>query len=75
MRTQTDSGAGLFIEPKEKFERAGMLIAGIYRPYAADELVSLLRQAGFARARAETALFSRGPVQTGGICALDEKAI
>ena len=52
-----------------------MLIAGIYRPYAADELVSLLRQAGFARARAETALFSRGPVQTGDICALDEKAI
>jgi ubiquinone/menaquinone biosynthesis C-methylase UbiE len=67
--------AALFFEPKDKFERAKALIDGIYTPYAADEVVSLLRQTGFARAWSETTILSRRPVQTEGICALGEKAL
>ena len=71
--TKAGGRVAIFLEPKEKFEKVKGLIEGIYTPYAAEEVVGLLRQAGFARVWFETKKLSYGSAFGEGICTLGEK--
>ncbi len=59
----------LFLEAKEKLERSGKLIEGIYTLYRPEEVVQFLCQAGFARVDYEAREFAYGR----GICVLGAK--
>lgn len=58
----------LFFEAPEKYARTRQLLEGIYRPYAAEEVVSLMQQVGFSRVWCETKAFFGAR----GICVLAE---
>lgn len=59
----------LFFEAPEKFERTRKMLKGIYRPYAGQEVIELVQQAGFARAWLEARQWWYGR----GYCVLGEK--
>jgi ubiquinone/menaquinone biosynthesis C-methylase UbiE len=71
--TKPGGRVALFFESKEKFINIQDLIEGIYHPYDASEVVTMLRDAGFSSARIETRDFTARKVHYIGHVALGEK--
>lgn len=71
--TKPGGVAALFFEAKEKFEHIQALIDGIYRPYNGEEVLTMLREAGFTKAWVETKEFLVRTIRYRGYVALGEK--
>ncbi len=73
--TKPGGRMALFFEAKEKFDRLHGLIDGIYRPYSGDEVLAMIREAGFSHAWVETKVFLSRSFSYRGYIALGEKSI
>lgn len=71
--TKPGGRVALFFEAKEKFINIQDLIEGIYHPYDASEVITMLREAGFSHAWIETKDFIARKVHYIGHVALGEK--
>jgi len=71
--TKLGGRVALFFEAKEKFKNIRDLIEGIYHPYDASEVITMLREAGFYHAWIETKDFTARKVHYIGHVALGEK--
>lgn len=71
--TQPGGRVALFFEAKEKFKDIQSIIDGVYRPYAGDEVLVMLQEAGFARTWLEAREFITRSIRYRGYVALGEK--
>lgn len=71
--TKPGGRVALFFEAKEKFKHIQPLIDGIYRPYDEEEVLRLLREAGFYNSWIETKEFLIRSVRYRGHVVLGEK--
>jgi ubiquinone/menaquinone biosynthesis C-methylase UbiE len=71
--TKPGGRVALFFEAKEKYINIQDLIEGIYHPYDASEVITMLREAGFSHAWIETKDFIARKVHYIGHVALGEK--
>ncbi len=73
--TKPGGRVALFFEAKEKFNNIQILIEGIYRPYDGDEVIGMLRDAGFSHSMLESKHFSARGIEFTGYVAIGEKEV
>lgn len=71
--TRPGGRVALFFEAKEKFKDIQALIDGIYQPYAGDDVLVMLQEAGFTKAWLEAREFITRSIRYRGYVALGEK--
>ncbi len=71
--TKPGGHAALFFEAKEKFEKIQSLVEGIYHPYDPEEVLNLLRRAGFVHSWIESKEFVARKVKYTGLIAVGAK--